>query len=62
MIQKNNARHVAKQSRAKAESISDLILAHQHARMLADFLKTLVFVIGLWAFIWLMYFAFGPVV
>lgn len=52
---------VAKQYRANAETISDFILAHQHLRHFMTVGQGALGCLGLWAFMWLAYFAFGPV-
>lgn len=58
MMIENNARPVAKQSRAKADH-SDEIIACETKRMLGDFIKSLVAVFVMWLFMWLLYLAFA---
>lgn len=60
MTQKENARSVAKLSRAHAV-ISELIVAHPSLGALVDFAKALLFCLGLWALMWLCWFAFSDV-
>lgn len=59
MLTKNNARSLAKVSRAKAEVISELILAHPSLGYITAFGQGVLGCLGLWLFTWLMYFAFG---
>lgn len=58
MLTKNNARTVAKLSRAKAE-ISEFILAHPSAHLASLIGIGSVGCLGLWAVSWLMYLGFG---
>lgn len=60
MLAKNNARPLAKVPRAKAE-ISAFILAHPTIHLATLIGVGLVGCLCLWAFMWLMWFAFGAV-
>lgn len=60
MTPKENARSLAKVTRAHAV-ISELIVAHPFLGALVDFAKALLFCLGLWALMWLCWFAFGDV-
>lgn len=50
---------VAKQYRANAETISEFILAHPYLRHLLTAGQVALGCLGLWAFTWVTYFAFG---
>lgn len=60
MLAKNNARSVAKLSRAKADN-SAISLAHELWVLLVCLTQGMLGCLGLWALAWLMYFGFGVI-
>lgn len=60
MLTKNNARSLAKVSRAKADN-SATSLSHESMVLLVGLAQGMLGCLGLWALTWLMYFGFGAI-